>query len=214
MDQNGTKARIVEAAIEVFLEKGYDAATIRGICSRAGANVAAVNYHFGSKDALRAAALERIMASTLERYPMEEGLAEASCPRQRLKCFVGNLLRLVHPQDPEYARRAKLVWQEIDKPSPVFQPLVERFWRPIKEMLDAITREYLGKAGPETMRLCAGSIVGQCTFYAQNKLMIHHLFQGEASSCQDMDSLAEHIVLFSQSGLKALCNQHSINISR
>jgi len=214
VNQNGTKARIVEAAIEVFLDRGYNSATIRGICARAGANVAAVNYHFGSKEALRAAALERIMASTLELYPMDEGLAEASCPRQRLKCFVRNLLRLALPTDPEYARRTKLVWLEIDKPSPVYQPLVERFMRPIKEMLDAITREYLGKAGPETMRLCAGSIVGQCTFYAQNKLMIHHLFQGEATLSHDMDSLAEHIVLFSQSGLKALCKQDSINISR
>src|ERR1700682_3996592 len=44
-----TREKLLEVAGKVFAERGYQAATIREICVRAGANVAAVNYHFGDK---------------------------------------------------------------------------------------------------------------------------------------------------------------------
>lgn len=46
------KQRLVEAAAEVFARKGFEAATVRDITDAVGANVAAVNYHFGSKAGL------------------------------------------------------------------------------------------------------------------------------------------------------------------
>ena len=50
--QDPTKVRLIEAAGEEFAGKGFDSARIRTICERAGANVAAVNYHFGDKEQL------------------------------------------------------------------------------------------------------------------------------------------------------------------
>src|SRR5229473_4084962 len=44
-----TRDKLIEAAGHVFAERGYRAATIREICRRAGANIAAVNYTFGDK---------------------------------------------------------------------------------------------------------------------------------------------------------------------
>ena len=49
-----TKAKLLEAAGEEFADKGFEKATIRGICELAGANIAAVNYHFGDKEQLYA----------------------------------------------------------------------------------------------------------------------------------------------------------------
>lgn len=47
-----TKSRIIEAAGQIFGQKGFEGATIREICQLAQANVAAVNYHFGDKQRL------------------------------------------------------------------------------------------------------------------------------------------------------------------
>ena len=57
MAQDPTKARLLEAAGEEFAEKGFELARVRAICERAGANLAAVNYHFGDKEQLYVEAL-------------------------------------------------------------------------------------------------------------------------------------------------------------
>src|SRR5882762_8534622 len=46
------RARLIDAAMELFAEKGYEGASVRDLAAAAGVNVAAVSYHFGSKDAL------------------------------------------------------------------------------------------------------------------------------------------------------------------
>ncbi len=57
-DTAGTRERLLAAAERLLLTESYDAVSVRGICAAAGANPAAVHYHFGSKEALVAALLE------------------------------------------------------------------------------------------------------------------------------------------------------------
>jgi AcrR family transcriptional regulator len=54
-----TKQRILDAAEQLFAEHGFDGASLRAITTAAGVNLAAVNYHFRSKDALIQAVLAR-----------------------------------------------------------------------------------------------------------------------------------------------------------
>ena len=214
MDPNDTKTRIIEAAIEVFLEKGYAAATIRDICARAEANVAGVNYHFGSKDCLYVAALERILASCREGYPLTEGLAEASSPEERLRRYIRNLMRLVVPEDAEHARRSTLLWRELDNPSPSFLAIAERAMRPFKDLLDEIIMNIVGLIGLETTRLCAASIIGQCYFYARNRAVFEQLFPEKKHNPHVAKTLAEHIYQFSLAGLEAARGQSRLIFSR
>ncbi|MGD8376776.1 MAG: TetR/AcrR family transcriptional regulator [Acidobacteriota bacterium] len=57
-----TKARILDAAEELFAVHGYESTSMRSVTGLAGANLAAVHYHFGSKEAL----LEAVLARRLE----------------------------------------------------------------------------------------------------------------------------------------------------
>jgi AcrR family transcriptional regulator len=59
-----TRARLLDAALDQLAERGEDGVTLRELTTAAGANVAAVSYHFGSPQALCDAAIER----ALERY--------------------------------------------------------------------------------------------------------------------------------------------------
>src|SRR6202049_2648622 len=76
-----TREKLVEVAGRVFADRGYQAATVREICVRAGANVAAVNYHFGDKlglyaevlqESVRAAQVEAIQNALDQNAPPED----------------------------------------------------------------------------------------------------------------------------------------------
>ena len=51
-EKSGIRVRLLESAGQVFAEKGYEKSTIREICERAKANIAAVNYYFRDKEGL------------------------------------------------------------------------------------------------------------------------------------------------------------------
>lgn len=58
---SSTRDRILDAAENLFADKGFGATSLRAITSLAGVNVAAVNYHFGTKDALIQAVFHRLL---------------------------------------------------------------------------------------------------------------------------------------------------------
>lgn len=59
MSTNDTKDRIISAAEQLFAERGFAGTSLRGVTSEAGVNLAAVHYHFGTKDALLQAVFDR-----------------------------------------------------------------------------------------------------------------------------------------------------------
>ncbi len=74
MAHSETVDRILDAAELLFAEKGFSETSLRMITSKAKVNLAAVNYHFGSKNALIQAVFSRFL-TPLSRY-MEQGLKE------------------------------------------------------------------------------------------------------------------------------------------
>lgn len=76
--QLGTRERILAAALQVFAVRGFEGATLKEITEHAGANIAAVNYYFRSKDELIREVLgdllgkvNRARAKALSRYEQE-----------------------------------------------------------------------------------------------------------------------------------------------
>ena len=57
--QHETRTRILDAAEELFMLHGFEGTSMRHLTGKAGVNLAAVNYHFGSKDALIEAVFRR-----------------------------------------------------------------------------------------------------------------------------------------------------------
>ena len=88
--QDLTKARLLDAAGEEFANKGFELARVRAICERAGANLAAVNYHFGDKEQLYIQALREAHRCGLE--PDDEAFEAAVAPAVRLRWFIHHFL--------------------------------------------------------------------------------------------------------------------------
>ena len=81
-----TRDKLMIAAGEVFAEVGYQAATTREICARAGANIAAVNYHFGDKLGLYTEMLKDAVLQGENR--MVDSTSTAKTPEEALRQFI------------------------------------------------------------------------------------------------------------------------------
>jgi AcrR family transcriptional regulator len=84
-EQRDTKTRILDAAEILFAENGYKRTSIKALACRARVNLAAVNYHFGSKHALMEKVIERRLTMIndlrMERFQQIEAEAAGSdCP--------------------------------------------------------------------------------------------------------------------------------------
>jgi len=87
-DSRDTKQRILDAAERLFAARGFDGTSMRGITTEAGVNLAAVNYHFGSKESLIGAVFDRrIGPINAERLRLLDGL-DAPSVEQIVEAFV------------------------------------------------------------------------------------------------------------------------------
>ena len=80
-----TKAKLIEAAGQVFAERGFRSATVREICSRAGTPLGSMNYHFRDKIGLYTAVLEHAFRSANEKYPPDLGIGDGATPEEKLR---------------------------------------------------------------------------------------------------------------------------------
>ncbi len=88
-----TKDRIIKATLDIISQEGFQNVTIRKIAAMAGVNVAAVNYHFGSKDAVINEALNMVTLLLEEAFRCLR--ADEPGPEERLECFVRQYSKVI-----------------------------------------------------------------------------------------------------------------------
>ena len=194
-----TRRRLLEAAGEVFAEKGFQAATVREICSRAGVNVAAVNYYFGDKQRLYVEVV-RFAHKEDEEQPLPRWLPGTPAG-QKLRDFVEQMLVNLHSEHvPLWGRR--LMMREMAEPTEACIAMMDAFVRPRAELLQRILGELLPPDMPEVDRhLIASSIVGQCLFHRVHQPIVKLLASDGLYESFTVARLAEHITRFSLAAL-------------
>ncbi|MDA1092219.1 MAG: TetR/AcrR family transcriptional regulator [Acidobacteria bacterium] len=119
-----TKERILDAAEHLFADHGFPATSLRDITQEAGVNLAAVNYHFGSKEALLIAVLDRKIAPVnrarlTQLAALEAGAGNDPVPTEHLvRAFLTPLFETWHKPDPSVPKFLKLVGRlhaEVDQ---------------------------------------------------------------------------------------------------
>lgn len=199
-----TRRHLLDVAGEVFAEKGFRDATVREICRRAGANVAAIHYHFGDKESLYAEVLTHLNGLAQERFPITLDLPPDATPAERLHAFVRSLLRRVLSTDLA-ARHGRLMAREMVDPTHALDRLVNERIRPEAEALRAIITEL---CPPDTnvgfIRSTGLSVVGQILFYSHCAPVLERLFPEERFNVTRLERLADHITTFTLGAIEAL----------
>ena len=200
-----TRRQLLEAAGGVFAATGFRNATVREICHRAGANIAAVNYHFGDKETLYAEVLRYAHGKALEKYPPLLGLSADAPPEKKLRAFVHSLLLRIFDKGPT-AWHGRIMLSEMIEPSAALDSLVEERMRPMAGQLWQIVADILDcPLNHERVRQCSMSIVSQCVFYHHCRPVMLRLFPKDfPQDAAGIERLADHITRFSLAAMKHL----------
>jgi AcrR family transcriptional regulator len=181
-----TRKRLLEATEWLFIECGYEAMSLRHVTARAGANLAAVNYHFGSKEAL----MQEVLSLRLDRLNRERLQLLSACEREQpfamdtaavLAMLFIPAFRLSHgdASGPAFMRLLGRVYSD---PSPFIRSYLEAHYRPISgrffeafsRALPALPRRELGLRLHFALKALSGMLAGE-----DMQELIASLSQGE-----------------------------------
>jgi TetR/AcrR family transcriptional regulator, regulator of cefoperazone and chloramphenicol sensitivity len=192
------RSRLLQAAEEVFAEKGYDAASVREICSKANANVAAINYYFGDKERLYLEVLKNAHECSLDTVEAPSWPAEVP-PVQRLRDFIRMMTSRLHA--PVRPSAIKVVMREMVEPSAAGREVVRTYIQPKAFALRTILREIFPVLDDERLLMIGFSVMGQILFYRQNRRMAGLLFGEEAVASLGLEAVTDHITRFTLAAL-------------
>ena len=205
-----TKDRLLAAASTLFAERGFHGTTIRDIAERAKVNVAAGNYHYGSKKALylevlraefakiraelrrRGASVTPAELSRLKRGELEELLRRRA--RTMFELMIG----------PPPGQHATLMLREMADPSEALPVIVAEFVKPMIDEGSAIVALLAPGLDRRSVERCVLSLMGQALFYRSTMPALLHMWELPAYPAGLASRLADHVTEFTLGGLERL----------
>jgi AcrR family transcriptional regulator len=134
--QHETRTRILDVAEELFMLHGFEGTSMRLLTSRAGVNLAAVNYHFGSKDALIEALFRRRLdpmnAARIAELARLENDAKGRplSPEAIIRAFVGQSLRMIEDDKGGGRNFSRLLGRTYTEPTKPIRMLIGQLYAP------------------------------------------------------------------------------------
>jgi AcrR family transcriptional regulator len=195
-----TRSKLLDAAGQVFAESGFQAATVREICARAGANIALVNYHFGDKLELYTEVL-RYSVGASGNGIINQAIASKAPPQEAFRELIhAMLLRVCRADRPGWHFR--LMMHEFAQPTPAMDSVINETMRPVydrfRELIGImlnLTREH------DQVRLSTHSVIGQVVHYAHAHHVISRVWPELELNPERIEQIATHIADFSLAGL-------------
>lgn len=205
----GTRGGLLRAAADVFAAKSFRDATVAEICARAGANVAAVNYYFGSKEQLYVEAWQQAFRQSLAAHPEDGGIPAGAPAEKRLRGRIRALLeRIADPDNREFA----IIQREMASPTGLLAAVIREALEPLRREMLALVRELAGEEIPEAqLHLCQMSVVSQCfhCLHRPPRSVPCGKDQGPAIPSCDLETVVDHIARFSLAGIRSVAGRDS-----
>lgn len=200
---SATKEKLLTAATDVFIEKGFRDATVFDICNRAEANISAVNYYFGSKEALYQDAWRYAFAESIKAYPQDGGVSKAAPAAERLR---GQLTALIERIADENNKDFFISQMEMVNPTGLLAEVMKSELIPMREKTLAVVRELLGpEATEQQVAYCETCIISMCI----HPMLIDRIKRRANNSdfpviIEDSKAFVDHVVTFALAGIDAI----------
>ena len=198
-----TRARLLNAAARLFAERGLAKVTVRDICKKARANVAAVNYHFGGKDGLYRAVVETAIATMQSTTAAARAAGEGKPPDERIRAYVSVFLQRIVGKGHETWIH-QLMLRELSDPTQALDMVAEEVLRPRTAYLCGVIGELIGCPAddPRVVR-CALSVQSQLNSMLWSQAVARMMHAADIPPVT-LDEIAEHITRFSLGGISAM----------
>jgi len=145
--QHETRTRILDAAEELFMQHGFEATSMRLLTAKAGVNLAAVNYHFGSKHALVEAVFRRRLDPMNQERIAEldqlEARDEPPVPEAIIRAFIAPSLRLVEDAKGGGRNFTRLIGRTYSEPAKAVRQLIGQMYAPTMQRYKAALQRAL-----------------------------------------------------------------------
>jgi len=200
--QPDTRTRLLEAGLDQFGRVGFEGANIRAIAAAAGANIAAINYHFGGKRGLYLAVANHIVEGISGAIgPIAaETIAIAAKPRlapaearAALEQFVRTAGRLL-ATSPRAERWARFILREQLDPTDAFEIIYNSIMGRMHRTLTALVAAVL-ELDPESeqARLEAFSLLGQALIFRFARAAVLKRMGWEAIGEEEADRIVAQL---------------------
>jgi AcrR family transcriptional regulator len=166
-----SRARLLEAAGQLFADRGFDGVSVRQVARRAKVNAAAVNYHFGGKGGLYHAVLKKLIEDTEPMFgPMivtlRSGVAAARGDRTSLAALAALLVRGLLTNvlsAAQFRWQIPILLREFQQPSKEFAMLLRERINPVHDAVAELVAAATGLSphAPQT-RLITANMMAQC----------------------------------------------------
>jgi AcrR family transcriptional regulator len=145
--QHETRTRILDVAEELFMLHGFEGASMRLLTSQAGVNLAAINYHFGSKDALIEALFRRRLdpmnAARIDALDRLEAEGKAPAAAAIIRAFIGPSLRLMEDATGGGRNFIRLLGRTYTEPTKPIRILIGQLYAPAMQRYKAALQRAL-----------------------------------------------------------------------
>ncbi|MEN6575004.1 MAG: CerR family C-terminal domain-containing protein [Phycisphaerales bacterium] len=205
-DAQETRERLLAAAVEVFAQKGFWETTHAEICEKAKANIAAVNYHFGSKENLYVEAWKHAFEESIQAHPPDGGVPANAPVAERLH---GHVLALMHRTADPGNHEIEIMHREMANPTGLLGDAIRRVLEPMRQATVSLVRELLGDGvGEQQVQFCEMSLISQCfgpmLRMRRDRKAFGPPHPGGPPVHFTVEELADHVVRFSLAGIRGV----------
>lgn len=204
--------KLLTAASDVFAEKGFRDATVAEICKRAEANISAVNYYFGSKEALYQESWRHSFAESVKIHPQDGGVSDDAPAEDRLR---GQVRALMARISDENNRDFFISQMEFVNPTGLLEEVMKSELIPLREKTLAIVRELLGPGATDEQILYSETcIISMCLHPMLIRRVRKMAKKTEAPVIiDDLGAFEGHVMKFALAGIASIRREIKTDLS-